>query len=137
MDAQALARMAPERRYPILVAKVPDYRVRHAVWDEVGRDRPVEMAERADQIEANTVGGHLELVTAQYRKARKFAPAVLGAFDFRASTETDSLLAAVDVLADLYDTGARNLPADAPTGFVPERWAKHVWGPDGRTDRDG
>ena len=142
MDAQALARMAPERRYPILVAtaverriatsdlvldlfdtavgaidrkarrdrdeqpkahvvaasdtvsmfarvarilldpEIPDYRVRHAVWDEVGRDRLVETAQRADQIEANTVGSYLELVTGQYRRARKFAPAVLGAFDF-------------------------------------------------------
>ena len=175
MDAQALARMAPERRYPILVAtaverpiatsdlvldlfdtavgaidrkarrdrdeqtkahvvaasdtvsmfarvarilldpEIPDYRVRHAVWDEIGHDRLVETAQRADQIEANTVGGYLELVTGQYCRARKFAPAVLGAFDFRASTETESLLAGVDVLADLYATGARKLPADAPT----------------------
>ena len=62
----------------------------------------VETAQRADQIE-DTVGGYLELVTGQYCRARKFAPAVLGAFDFRASTETESLLAGVDVLADLYD----------------------------------
>ena len=115
----------------LLDPEIPDYRVRHAVWDEVGRDRLVETAQRADQIEANTVGGYLELVTGQYCRARKFAPAVLGAFDFRASTETESLLAGVDVLADLYATGARKLPADAPTGFVPERWAKHVWDPDG------
>ena len=69
----------------LLDPEIPDYRVRHAVWDEVGRDRLVETAQRADQIEANTVGSYLELVTGQYCRARKFAPAVLGAFDFRAS----------------------------------------------------
>jgi hypothetical protein len=55
---------------------------------------------------------------------RQFAPAVLAAVRFAAGAGTDAgeLLQAVEMLAELYATGARKVPSGAPTGFVPARW---------------
>ena len=116
---------------------VPDDCVRSVVWERVGHQRVVDTATAAEELAATLPGGHLAMMTVQYRKARKFAPAVLAAFEFRASTESRSLLAAIEVLKGLYATRARKLPEGAPVEFVPDRWAKHVWDDDGRLDRHG
>ena len=197
MDAQALARMQPERRYPILVAAVveglasttdlvldlfdtalgaidrkarrdledqvkdvarvssdtvtvfkqvagvlldpgvPDHLVRSAVWDLVGRDRFTATAQRADEIDELATGHYLGLITSQYRKIRKFAPSVLTAVEFHAASTDDPLLVAVNALKELYASGARLVPADAPTEFVPDRWRPHIRGAEGKIDRDG
>ncbi|MCP4225818.1 MAG: hypothetical protein GY773_20985, partial [Actinomycetia bacterium] len=167
MGAQAIARMAPERRYTILVAavveglvstsdlvldlfdtavgafdrsarrdlealakanadtanatvtmfgqvarvmldpSVPDHLVRSTVFELIGRDRFTQTAQRAAGIERPSPGGRVDLVISQYRKARKFAPAVLAAFDFQASASSDPLLQAIGVLRDLYASGGR------------------------------
>ncbi len=57
---------------------------------------------------------------------RQFAPDVLRAIRFAGGTGTNELLQAVQVLAELYATGARKVPPDAPTGFVPARWAGYL-----------
>src|SRR6185312_1149218 len=55
-----------------------------------------------------------------------FAPAVLGAVQFAGGPGTEQLLQAVSVLAELYATGARKVPAGAPVGFVPTKWAGYL-----------
>jgi len=57
---------------------------------------------------------------------RQFAPAVLAAVAFAGGPGTEPLLAAVSVLAELYATGARKVPATAPVEFVPARWAGYL-----------
>jgi hypothetical protein len=58
-------------------------------------------------------------------------------FTFRGSSDSDSLHRAIDTLAGLYMSGARKLPEDAPTSFVPQRWIDQVWTGDGELDRYG
>ena len=197
MDAQAIGRMQPERRYPILAAavveglaattdlvldlfdtalgaidrkarrdledqlketvrasneavtlfsevarimldpEVPDHLVRSTVWETVGQERFTETAQRANEISESTPRHHLGLITAQYRKVRKFAPAVLAAIEFEAATPDDPLLVAVKALRDLYGSGARLLPDGSPTEFVPDRWWPHVQNDGGELDRYG
>ena len=59
------------------------------------------------------------------------------AFTFRGSSDPDSLLRAIGTLTGLYMSGARKLPEDAPTSFVPQRWVDQVWAGDGELDRYG
>ena len=73
---------------------MPDEPVRSVVWELVGREPFAETTAAADQIEATLPGGHLGLVSGQYRRARTFAPPVLGAFEFQGAVESTSLLAA-------------------------------------------
>jgi TnpA family transposase len=70
--------------------------------------------------------GHLGMLDASMGYVRQFAPAVLAAVRFAGGPGTSELLRAVDMLAELYATGARKVPTGAPAGFVPTRWAGYL-----------
>jgi hypothetical protein len=53
---------------------------------------------------------------------RQFAPPVLAAVRFAGGPGTETLMGAIAVLCQLYATGTRKVPTDAPTDFVPIRW---------------
>jgi hypothetical protein len=53
---------------------------------------------------------------------------VLAAVRFVGGVGTDELLRAVSILAELYATGARKVPASAPVRFVPAKWAGYLVG---------
>ena len=62
----------------------------------------------------------LPWVSEHYATLGRYAPAFLAALPLRAAP------AAIDVLRGLNATGARKLPADAPTAFISKRWQKLV-----------
>jgi TnpA family transposase len=70
--------------------------------------------------------GHLAMLHESMTYVRQFAPYVLGAVRFAGGPGTDELMAALTVLGELYATGTRKVPADAPTGFIPLRWAGYL-----------
>jgi hypothetical protein len=53
---------------------------------------------------------------------RRFAPVVLATVRFAGGPGTEQTLQAVAMLAELYATGARKVPAGAPVAFVPTKW---------------
>ena len=70
---------------------------------------------------------YLALVGAAYPQIRRYAPAFLDAFEFRAAPASEELLRAIDLLRDLNARNARCVPGDAPTAFIRRRWAPHVF----------
>jgi TnpA family transposase len=70
--------------------------------------------------------GHLAMMNASMNYLRQFAPAVLAAVQFAGGPGTELLLQAVSMLAGLYATGTRKVPASAPVGFVPTKWAGYL-----------
>ena len=70
---------------------------------------------------------YLALVGNGYSYIRRYAPAFLDAFEFRAAPASEELLQAIHLLRDLNAKNTRNLPKDAPTGFVRRRWIAHVF----------
>ena len=70
--------------------------------------------------------GHLAALDASYSYLRQFTPQVLDAVTFAGGTAATDLLKAVDILRELNATGARKVPQDAPTGFVPARWRGYL-----------
>jgi hypothetical protein len=65
---------------------------------------------------------------------RRWAPAFLAAFAFQGVPAAAPLIRAVGVLREMNRSGAPRLPESVPTGFVRERWARHVL-PGGIPDR--
>jgi TnpA family transposase len=57
---------------------------------------------------------------------RRWAPAFLEAFAFQGVPAVASLLRAVAILRGLNRAATPRLPKSVPTGFVRERWARHV-----------
>jgi hypothetical protein len=77
----------------------------------------------------------LILLADSYALLRRYAPAFLDAFVFRAAPACADLLAAVDLLRQLNASNTRTVPRGAPTGFVRRRWQPLVFAADGQIDR--
>jgi TnpA family transposase len=73
----------------------------------------------------------LALVSDSYPQLRRYAPEFLEAFEFRSTPATEELVRAVTLLRELNARNARRVPDDAPTGFVRQRWERHVFTTDG------
>ena len=68
------------------------------------------------------------LITAaeKYSGYRKYVPAFLDTFEFKATNPKNPVLAAVKVLRELNQSGQRDVPADAPMPFKSKRWKQLV-----------
>ena len=71
----------------------------------------------------------------RYAVVRRFAPAFLASFTFRASRPNDPFLSAVEVLRRCYAEGRSILPKSVPTSFLKPRWRKVVFPAAGAFDR--
>jgi len=80
------------------------------------------LAERAKSGE----GRHLAALDGSYGYLRQFIPQVLDGVEFVGGTAATELLEAVRILRHLNATGARKVPDEAPTGFVPARWRGYL-----------
>ena len=76
------------------------------------------------------------LITAaeKYSGYRKYVPAFLDTFEFKATGSKNQVLAAVKILRDLNQSGQREVPADAPMPFKSKQWKELVL-EDGKPDR--
>jgi hypothetical protein len=75
-----------------------------------------------------------QMLGEHYAGVRRWAPAFLATFAFQGVPAAASLLHAVDILREMNEAATPKLPKSAPTGFIRERWARHVL-PGGAVDR--
>jgi TnpA family transposase len=76
----------------------------------------------------------LQMLGEHYAGVRRWSPAFLTAFTFQGVPAAASLLRAIDILRQLNAGLISSLPKSPPTGFVRERWARHVFA-DGAINR--
>ncbi|MEO6073750.1 MAG: hypothetical protein ABIP67_10925 [Burkholderiales bacterium] len=81
----------------------------------------------AEQLARDENFDHLALVSDHYRQLRRYEPALLETFEFRAAPVVQNVVDAVTTLKALNQSGDRKVPADAPTGFVRKRWQPFVF----------
>ena len=105
-----------------------------AIGDRIGWDQLEHSIRFAEELTRSADNG-LEEVVERYPAVRKFAPAFLAAFAFRASRPGDPLLGAVEVLRRMYRDGRSVLPKRVPTTFLRPRWRKVVFPNGGGIDR--
>jgi len=97
-----------------------------AVERALGWDRLKTLVDDADKTITATRPDNLGEIVERHVTIRRMTPLVLGAFTFRACKESDSLLAALDVLRELHASGAKKLPPHPPTAFLKSAWRKLV-----------
>jgi len=85
----------------------------------------------AESLSESRRSDYLQFVESNYYRVRRYAPAFLEHFDFRAAAGGQDVLDAIALLRDLNRTGRRKLPDDSPTSFVSARWEPYVYGSDG------
>lgn len=91
-------------------------------WEEftVSVNEAQQLAQSEDFDFLHRIGG-------SYLTLRRYAPQFLNALTFRAAPAAAELLSGIETLRGMYAENARNVPADAPTGFIKKRWEKLVW----------
>ncbi len=104
---------------------ITDAEVGGRLRNGIGMDR-LRAARRDPKDRLQRDHGHLALIDASFTYLREFAPHVIGGLEFEASVEAKPLLAAVDVLRELYAKGTRKVPEGTPAEFVPTRWRGYL-----------
>ncbi|MFC3494786.1 Tn3 family transposase [Glycomyces rhizosphaerae] len=110
----------------LLDTDIADDEVGVFIRGEIGMERLRE-AHAARQGRLPRDHGHLSMMDASLSYVRQFAPKVLAAVGFAVGVEAvEPLVKAAAILAELYATGARKVPADAPADFVPTKWRGYL-----------
>ncbi|MBA2692397.1 MAG: DUF4158 domain-containing protein, partial [Rubrobacter sp.] len=78
---------------------------------------------------------YLDFLEAGHTYVRRYAPALLQAFEFKAAPSARPLLDAIEVLKEMNEKGRRKVPENAPVSFVKPRWRDHVLGGNGEIDK--
>ncbi len=65
---------------------------------------------------------YLYLVGESHTTLRRYAPEFLSVLKLRAAPAAQDVMDAIGVLRTMNTDSARNVPADAPTGFIKKRW---------------
>src|SRR5277367_3440824 len=97
-----------------------------AVERSLGWERLKALVSEAEAVVAETRPDNLGEVVDRYTSVRRMSPIVLGAFVFRSWKDNDPLLAALDVVRDLHENGAKKLPPHPPTSFLRPVWRRIV-----------
>ena len=98
-------------------------------------DKLVASVEEAKQLARPIDYDFLDLLEAKFYTLRKYTPTMLNVLEFHGAKSTEPLLAAVDVIRDMNETGKRKVPEDAPLDFISDRWKKHLYDEDGAINR--
>jgi TnpA family transposase len=70
---------------------------------------------------------YLHRISEGYTQIRRYAPAFLDAFRFKAAPAAQPILDAIETLKRMDADGLRRVPADSPTDFVRKRWRALVF----------
>jgi TnpA family transposase len=108
----------------------------YTVLDEIlPWERFVASVAEAQELAMPQSFDYLDFLEAGHTYVRRYAPALLEAFEFRAAPSARPLLDAVEVLREMNEKGKRKVPENAPVSFVKPCWRDHVLGGDGEIDR--
>lgn len=90
----------------------------------IGWDRLAELVKETDDVLTGARQDNLSEIIGSYPTVHRIAKIILGAFTFRSWKAGDPLLAALDKLREIHNSGRRDLPARVPTGFLSPAWRK-------------
>ena len=97
-----------------------------AIEDVIPWEEFTASVSQAEKLSRDEAFDPLTLLTDYFSTLRKYAPSFLKTFQFRGPPVAQSLLDAIDLPRSMNHSGARKIPATAPLGFVPPRWARSV-----------
>ena len=134
-EANRAVRLFTQLGRLVLDDAIPDRQLRERIFDLISPQPLAEAIDTAERIARPADGNYIDLLAARYAQVRRYAPPVLGSFEFDAAPPNAPLLEALRILNMLNLARSRRVPAHAPTGFAPTAWQRHLTNPQGRTDR--
>ena len=112
---------------------VPDADLRTRIYARHPREEISLLVEGCRGLREGDPGSHLGFVGRWHAATRQYSPALLEAAPLCFPPGSELGLA-VEHLRQVNRNGRRKLGADAPLGFLPPRWRRHVLGPAASAD---
>lgn len=69
---------------------------------------------------------HLYLLEEYYSQIRRYAPTMIGSFEFKATASSNDIVEALQILHQLNLSNQRKVPEEAPVSFIPPSWKSLV-----------
>ena len=99
-------------------------------------DKMVESVEEAKKLTRPGNYDYLDLLDSKYNQLRKYTPSLVKYLEFSSTNKSlEPLVEAIKVLNDMNETKKRKVPDNAPLSFIPNRWSKYVYEPEGTINR--
>ena len=99
-------------------------------------DKMVESVEEAKKLTRPGNYDYLDLIDSRYNQLRKYTPSLVKYFEFSSTNKSlEPLVEAIKVLNDMNENKKRKVPDNAPVSFIPNRWNKYVFEPEGTINR--
>ncbi len=114
---------------------VPDAELRARIYARHPREEISLLVEGCRGLREGDPGSHLGFVGRWHAATRQYSPALLEAAPLCFPLGSELGLA-VEHLRQVNRDGCRKLGADAPLGFLPPRWRRHVLGPAASTGEE-
>jgi TnpA family transposase len=121
----------------LIEAQAAGNRLEDAVQDTVGWDQLGDIVAQAKGLFRVDPNDRAALLMAKGASLRRFAMRFLGSFRFQAAPVCRPLLDALERLRTMKNVRGRVMPDDAPAGFIPASWRRHLRREDGSLDRHG
>lgn len=100
-------------------------------WDKV-----LQSVEEAKKLTRPKNYDYIDLLHTRYNYLRKYTPALVKHLVFYSPNRSmEPLIEAIGLIKALNETGKRTVPEGAPVDFIPSRWAKYLYNPDGTINR--
>ncbi|PGT99578.1 Tn3 family transposase [Bacillus cereus] len=87
----------------------------------------IQSVKQAEDLARPIEFDYLDLLDNHYGHFRKLAPRLLNRYIFKASSTSQTLLQALEILQTLNEGGRRKLPENAPIDFIKPKWMKYVY----------
>jgi TnpA family transposase len=121
----------------LIEARAAGHRLEDAVQEAVGWDELGETITRAKGLFRADPNDRAALLIGGGSSLHRFGPRFLESFRFRGASACRPLLDAIERLRAVRDVRGRSMPEDAPAGFIPAGWRRHIRSEDGSLDRRG
>jgi TnpA family transposase len=95
-------------------------------WEDLAQE-----AESANKLGIHQNLNFLACTNDYYNVIRRYASVMLEALSFKSRPSHNNLLEGLKLLKRLNRENSRNIPKNAPTGFIPSRWKSLVFGEKG------
>lgn len=97
------------------------------IFESIPPQEIKESLEECERITRPPDDNYFDFLDSKYSTIRRFSPRFIASLDFRSNRDDDPLLQAVTLLRQLNASRRRNVPDDAPTGFVDRKWQPYVF----------
>lgn len=110
----------------LLDPSVDDIAVRVTAFSIIKPEQLVQSLDETNTLIRPNDDAYVDYFARHYPSVRKIAKKLLSTLSFRSRGSDNGLMQALDMVKALYAGTIRKLPANAPTGFIPDTWLSYV-----------